>query len=489
MSAYDTFAAGLSVIGLGLVGFVATHGTSEFHKNPAQIEAILQTKAEVALSDANLDWANVELDGQTATIWGQPPSEDSATLAEQTILASAGRGGALFGGVVAVETDFSEIISLPVVSPYVWRATKTEKGRIVLNGSVPTPAIQAELATTASAISGGNMVDQTELAAGQPDGDWAEVATFALSQLELLDSGNARLRDRRLSVSGISMDDADRIAVSTAVSNIAEPWQGVASVTGPSLWKAKHVKDTLVLSGTAETEADKNEIASIAQANFDGDVIDRMTVASSEYADWIGGVRLGLPHFADFESGEMLFEPEETGFEFKGKAAPSTLQFLAEDMATLGSTYNVDISAQPSEVILDELSGVDLGDDPLIACQASFDLMMTANTVVFESGSAVISRESGETLDKIMAVAATCNDSLKFEVGGHTDSSGDASSNISLSRARAQAVSNYMQAAGFDANRLLVVGYGPERPVADNSTPEGRAENRRIEFSVQAWSE
>ena len=186
---------------------------------------------------------------------------------------------------------------------------------------------------------------------------------------------------------------------------------------------------------------------------------------------------------------EMAFEPDGAGFKFNGKAAPSTLQFLAEDMETLDGDYAVDISAKPVEIILDELSGVDLGDDPLIACQASFDLIMNANAVVFETGSAVISRESGQTLDKIMAVSATCANNLKFEVGGHTDSIGDAVANISLSRARAQAVSDYMQAAGFDADRLLVIGYGPERPKADNSTPEGRAQNRRIEFSVQEWSE
>ena len=134
MSAYDTGAAGLSVIGLGLVGFVATQGSSDFHKNPKQIEAILQTNAEVALDEANLDWASVVIDGQKATLGGQPPSEDSAALAEQTVLTSVGRGGMLFGGVVDVETDFSEVAPLPVASPYVWRAIKSENGKISLRG-------------------------------------------------------------------------------------------------------------------------------------------------------------------------------------------------------------------------------------------------------------------------------------------------------------------------------------------------------------------
>ncbi|MEM1037102.1 MAG: OmpA family protein [Pseudomonadota bacterium] len=489
MSAYDTVAAGLSVIGLGLVGFVATQGSSEFHKNPKQIEAILQTNAEVALDEANLDWASVIIDGQTATLTGQPPSDESATLAEQTVLTSAGRGGMLFGGVVAVETDFSDVAPLPVASPYVWRAIKSETGQVSLRGSAPSIGIKSDLAEAAASMTDTAIDDRTTLAAGVPDGNWADTAKFGLSQLELLDSGEARLRDTRLMVSGIAMNDANRIAVTAAVSNLSEPWQGVASVSGPSLWSAEHVGETLVLSGSAESDTEKNEIAAIAREHFDGEVIDNMSVATSDYQDWIQGVRLGLPHFAEFENGEMAFEPDGAGFKFNGRAAPSTLQFLAEDMETLDGEYAVDISANPVEIILDELSGVDLGDDPLIACQASFDLIMTANAVVFETGSAVISRESGQTLDKIMAVSATCADNLKFEVGGHTDSLGDAVANISLSRARAQAVSDYMQAAGFEADRLLVIGYGPERPKADNSTPEGRAQNRRIEFSVQEWSE
>jgi OOP family OmpA-OmpF porin len=46
-----------------------------------------------------------------------------------------------------------------------------------------------------------------------------------------------------------------------------------------------------------------------------------------------------------------------------------------------------------------------------------------------------------------------------------------------------------MQTAGFNSARLIVSGYGPDQPTADNATPEGRAKNRRIEFRTQDWSE
>lgn len=174
---------------------------------------------------------------------------------------------------------------------------------------------------------------------------------------------------------------------------------------------------------------------------------------------------------------------------FEGEATSSTLQFLREDMSELTGAYAVEIEAETVTVELDEISGVDLGDDPLQACQTSFDLIMDANQVVFETGSAAISRASGETLDKIMAVSGTCAETLVFEVGGHTDNSGAPEANTVLSEARAQAVANYMGDTGFDLARLLVRGYGPDQPKADNATADGRAANRRIEFKVQERSE
>jgi len=83
-----------------------------------------------------------------------------------------------------------------------------------------------------------------------------------------------------------------------------------------------------------------------------------------------------------------------------------------------------------------------------------------------------------------MAVAGQCAPDLFFELGGHTDNLGDPAFNVFLSESRAQAVADYMTSRGFTGDRLSVVGYGPDQPVADNATPDGRAANRRLEFKV-----
>ncbi|HAQ76682.1 MAG TPA: OmpA family protein, partial [Hyphomonas sp.] len=85
---------------------------------------------------------------------------------------------------------------------------------------------------------------------------------------------------------------------------------------------------------------------------------------------------------------------------------------------------------------------------------------METNKVYFETGLANISRESGLTLDKVMTVSERCARDLVFEVGGHTDSTGEREANIALSEARALAVRDYMVSAGFSPSRLTVIGYG-----------------------------
>jgi len=73
---------------------------------------------------------------------------------------------------------------------------------------------------------------------------------------------------------------------------------------------------------------------------------------------------------------------------------------------------------------------------------------------------------------------------LKIEISGHTDNVGSSSYNQKLSRERAKAVVDYLLRQNIAANRLVFEGYGMDQPIADNSTAEGRQQNRRTEFKV-----
>jgi outer membrane protein OmpA-like peptidoglycan-associated protein len=70
------------------------------------------------------------------------------------------------------------------------------------------------------------------------------------------------------------------------------------------------------------------------------------------------------------------------------------------------------------------------------------------------------------------------------QVEGHTDSTGAADYNQTLSENRANSVRSYLVQRGVESNRLVAVGYGMSRPVADNASPAGRAQNRRVEVLI-----
>ena len=102
------------------------------------------------------------------------------------------------------------------------------------------------------------------------------------------------------------------------------------------------------------------------------------------------------------------------------------------------------------------------------------------NNLNFASGSATIAGESGAEVDNLAAILKAYSD-LKVSIEGYTDNTGNADKNITLSKQRADAVQQRLIAAGIAADRITTQGFGAVNPVADNGTPEGRAENRRIE--------
>lgn len=99
----------------------------------------------------------------------------------------------------------------------------------------------------------------------------------------------------------------------------------------------------------------------------------------------------------------------------------------------------------------------------------------------FETGKSVILPGSKKTIDEIISMM-TQNPDLKISVEGHTDNAGTESSNQKLSEERARSVTDAISAGKIDRSRLQSKGFGEMKPIADNSTEEGRAKNRRVEL-------
>lgn len=109
--------------------------------------------------------------------------------------------------------------------------------------------------------------------------------------------------------------------------------------------------------------------------------------------------------------------------------------------------------------------------------------LIMPNSITFDTNNDIMKASANAALDSV-AIVANEYDKTKLQVIGHTDSSGNDKINIPLSQRRARTVANYLALRGVAANRLYATGVGASQPIASNDTPEGRAQNRRVEIML-----
>lgn len=103
--------------------------------------------------------------------------------------------------------------------------------------------------------------------------------------------------------------------------------------------------------------------------------------------------------------------------------------------------------------------------------------------ILFATNSSTLNSASRLSLDKF-ATSLLNNPDTDVKIYGHTDSTGNDAINNPLSNRRAESVYNYLMSKGLPSNRMIFQGFGSTQPTADNSTPQGRAQNRRVEVYI-----
>jgi OOP family OmpA-OmpF porin len=106
--------------------------------------------------------------------------------------------------------------------------------------------------------------------------------------------------------------------------------------------------------------------------------------------------------------------------------------------------------------------------------------------IVFDTGKATLKEGAGseQVLEQLLTFLKENPRVTQLRIEGHTDNVGDDDSNLELSGQRALTVKNWLVNKGIEDKRLLAVGFGETKPVADNTTAEGKAQNRRTEFHI-----
>lgn len=178
----------------------------------------------------------------------------------------------------------------------------------------------------------------------------------------------------------------------------------------------------------------------------------------------------------------IVFEGQNTKKKFKGITnSHGKFQILIPE----GDVYDIKIQGlgeadDYSSIRIDKQDGIIESE-----IQIKYDpgKVFTLNDVHFNSGQASLRADSYQALNDLVEILKI-KSTMIIEIGGHTDDIGDKENNMSLSDKRAQSVKNYLIKKGISSTRLSAKGYGETKPVAYNSTSEGRQKNRRTEVTI-----
>lgn len=165
-------------------------------------------------------------------------------------------------------------------------------------------------------------------------------------------------------------------------------------------------------------------------------------------------------------------------------APPKVVTVAAEPQACAACVIppRVDSDGDGVEDALDKCPGTAKGlrvDSN--GCVITQTIVLRAVNFVYNSDT--LTEPSKATLNDVYAAVAS-QPGLKLEIGGHTDSKGADAYNLALSQRRANAVKAYLVSKGAPADSITAKGYGESRPISSNDSPEGRADNRRVEFRL-----
>jgi len=244
---------------------------------------------------------------------------------------------------------------------------------------------------------------------------------------------------------------------------------GSAQAQAPAPAAAPGASAPIVVAGTVADEASKAALLGRLRAVYGAErVVDQLAVGTvSTPANWNEYVgRLIGPNLKMISRGQLKVDGNTVSLRGDVADEGQRQQIAGDIAANLNPTYTVNNGLR------------------VVASQQSvLDAALANRIIEFESGKAALTPSGMAILDQMSEALKKLN-GIKVEVIGHTDNAGSRAGNLSLSQARAEAVKTYVAARGIQADSIAVSGEGPDRPVADNRTPDGRARNRRIEFKV-----
>ena len=401
-------------------------------------EQALESEAEAALATSGLDVELVGFEGRDAVVAG---AEVDRERTESTLIAVRGVRAVRWVSdepVVAAATTTTAIANTSSTSstttttradPSLAALTATlDQGHLTVTGVLPDAEAAGRLGAVvelvyAPFLDNGVVVDPEVAAAA-----WVERSANVVAVLPILSTASVTLEGDAAVVTGLAPTEERRAKFVGAV----------AAAVGPDV----EIRDDVVVTGLGPP---------IVEANVTPEGIAYLSgvVPSKEIADMLRGTMVGI-YGADRLVDELTVS-NEVDATFSLFRLPVVFPLFAP------------IPEWQLRIEDDVITGALRGG------------------ATFASGSAELTPELVGLLD-IAAGILLRNPTLGLLIEGHTDNVGSESANQRLSERRAGNAAAYLVAAGIDEARLTAVGYGETQPIADNTTAEGRARNRRVDF-------
>ena len=246
----------------------------------------------------------------------------------------------------------------------------------------------------------------------------------------------------------------------------------------------------LVLRGRVPDDTVRTDVIQRVRVAYPGREIADLMTTDPAAGDVRGTLQALLPELGDVTAPDVTIDAR--GVALRGRAVTAEAKArieaaVAERLPTglaLRSALAVASGPATDSASAARDQVMPSGDASLAPAEAALGDALARGRIAFDSGTARLTAQSREILDRAAAVFERFP-AASAEIRGHTDSEGDARGNRTLSTRRAEATRDYLVQKGVDAARLAPRGSGETEPVASNDTEDGRARNRRVVFTLR----
>ena len=446
------------------------------------IENVIETDSPQILADAGIDATGLEFDAtyRNVEVTGDLPAGVTAEQIEEALESDDSNAFNVRNATIAAA---AAVVTAPDLANIDVDA-ESDGETITLVGTVPSQehadSIVSAAESTGLEVTNNLTVSGLDAESNDPDG---QIANYSAA-IGTLAAGSFTAANL-----SIGNDGPVTGRIVAADQNVAQEFEAVVGdgvdVSAPAELGALDVAanfdgDRIVLDGTVLTQAHSDTLESAA-ADVVGaeNVVNNLEISGLDEAvegsdGRVDALAASLGTFGGLISADATVN--DTDFTFNGVAADDTGQSASQ--ATIAASEAAGLRPG-GEISLNEAPAIEQQIDLLQAELDSLQAEIREN-VVFDTNTNELTPAATATLDKVVA-AMNRYPLPVVEIGGHTDDRGTDELNNALSQSRADAVAAYVGST-VDPERLEAVGFGESQPIADNTTPEGQQENRRVEF-------